>query len=1670
MREETNALEPQTERLETVNRAVEKWKEQLVDVSGRNSLFNYRDLRVGTLDLTPDGESGVNPRILDSLLAGNTVRLTRLFPDEESQADARKRLVAIHRKAQEHLEEKGIDTLFAAAGLASWTVESGTTPRAPVLLLPLTVHPEDVSRREFTIELSGEPHLNPVLAHVLRTQQGIDPDDEETNLDEDIPDSFVGIQGLLQRLARRWSKVHGLSIAARLVVRDFRYTNMPMVADLDRSVEAIADNDLLAAIAGVEGARQALADKIQDPSENQPDVDPPQSEFLVLDADSSQHRAINRALGGESLVIWGPPGTGKSQTIANLISALIAQGRRVLFVAEKRAAIDMVVGRLARVGLSDLVLDTHGGVQSKREFAKGMGDSIRSIGSIPEPDHATLHQQLSERRDELIAHKNALHGPLRPWNTSLFDVQNGLIGAPELAQTSLRLPSGKARRLDRENVDVLKDQLAEWVRLEGPYIKTRYADWTRLSATTPEEARAAFELVRELSDELPTSHHRLVDSLDELGLGCPGTIAGWSELLADLSALLPSVERLLESFGPEIYDREHANRLVGHLSADFSNARRMLSATADGERAVAREDVVSWPEPVTELSLLFKEIERLSASFGHEIYDRDLADHLARNLSTDFPIVHRLLSHNEDEKSPVPGDSASWPERAAGLSALFSDVARLLERFGTAIYGLDHNALSVALAPSKSWRGLFAGLFSADHRSARDSVRAVLRAPQKISASQALNAIEEAARHRKEWQELGAAEALSAIERAAHHRSEWERLRASQALDAVEEAASHWLEWERLGANGNPRVSEEMEAAREAVDSLGGSLSKLRDLLSCKDLTREPYGEVEQKLHRMASQQNVAANLPRIQTLEREFKKAGIGKFAAAVGEEIPSEHAAHAFEYAWLHTIWDERLFDDSNLAGFTSSLHDHREGAFAGLDRHHLEITPQRIKRAAAAAAILVMNEYPIETALVKAQAVKKRRHLPVRRLFEQAPHVLTAIRPCWTMSPLLVAETIPASMNLFDVVIFDEASQIPPAEAAGSLTRAPQAVIAGDDRQLPPTSFFAKQVIDEDEEDEDDDPNTALIDDIESILDVAKAGPIREEMLRWHYRSRDARLIAFSNANLYGEALTTFPGANLEGPIAHHLVPFRPLPQRSARSHPDEVEKVVELVIGHARDHPNESLGVIAFGIHHANNIDETLRNRLREINDHSLDEFFSEDAEERFFVKNIERVQGDERDAIILSVGYHKAANGSLPHRFGPLNQEGGERRLNVAVTRARSRMHLVSSFSHHDMEPGRSSARGAELLRQYLEFAASGGGELGTPLSDTPLNPFELDVLQRLEARGVPVTPQYGAAGYRIDFACAHPHQPGRMVLAIEADGAAYHSSPTARDRDRLRQQVLEGLGWRFHRIWSTAWFKNRDEEVDRAVHAWEEAVRRADDGDDPDPPDPSYQPDSSPPSAALDPPSGPPPRDPRPNIPPGFPITDYSPRELASLARWILSDTLLRTDEDLMAEMRQELGFKRRGSRIDTALEAAIQRVRGKTPKSASTNPSPQATRYAANDRRASRDLSALRALLDAQPEPDPVPRRIFEPEPDPEPRHYEPESDLKPKRLSEAHTVGKPSVRRKGSKGKPSQTRHKSKETRRKACRLCSRPMVLRNGRYGQFLGCSGFPLFCQHTEPVAK
>jgi very-short-patch-repair endonuclease len=534
----------------------------------------------------------------------------------------------------------------------------------------------------------------------------------------------------------------------------------------------------------------------------------------------------------------------------------------------------------------------------------------------------------------------------------------------------------------------------------------------------------------------------------------------------------------------------------------------------------------------------------------------------------------------------------------------------------------------------------------------------------------------------------------------------------------------------------------------------------------------------------------------------------------------------------------------------------------------------------------------------------------------------------------------------------VIFDEASQITPADAVTSILRGRQVVVAGDDKQLPPTAFFASDSPEEDGSENTETLSSSLFagtEGFESILN-ALGSLLRFRTLQWHYRSRDERLIAFSNAHIYDNMLTTFAG--IGGPRVLSYVPVTWEPGDETNSPTTEVNTAVDMILDHARQRPDESLGVIAMGIKHAQRIEECLRQRLSDdpALAEELEVFFDESRHERFFIKNLENVQGDERDAIILSIGYGKNARGDLPYRFGPLLTDGGERRLNVAVTRAKSRITLIASFSHRDMDPERSNAEGVKLMRQYLQYVESDGANLGDRVLEKPaLNPFEVDVRDTLERRGLKLTPQYGSSGYWIDFAVRHPTQSGRYVMALECDGATYHSSESARDRDRLRQEQLERLGWRFHRIWSSEWFYNKDTAVEKAIAAYKQAVSLENGEESNSDGQYGHQPaaviaeatsSTTQQPAHIGEDRVPTPDDDgsrvaptqrtgrRPFVLAGKPIHAYVDSELVALVRWIESDDLLRTEDELIDETMHELGFRRHGKNVVAKIAAAIARSR----------------------------------------------------------------------------------------------------------------------------------------------
>jgi very-short-patch-repair endonuclease/DNA polymerase III delta prime subunit len=548
------------------------------------------------------------------------------------------------------------------------------------------------------------------------------------------------------------------------------------------------------------------------------------------------------------------------------------------------------------------------------------------------------------------------------------------------------------------------------------------------------------------------------------------------------------------------------------------------------------------------------------------------------------------------------------------------------------------------------------------------------------------------------------------------------------------------------------------------------------------------------------------------------------------IARDVPPQQWSSSLRRLVL-THWLDQIYrHDRTLLDFRGDDHRARIDAFRQLDRRSIDTGARRIRRILASRQSLVSAAHGGEPALLSFEAQKRKRHMPLRRLFDRIPNLLPTLKPCLMMSPLSVAQFLPADRYRFDVVIFDEASQVRPHDAIGAIMRGKQVIVAGDQKQLPPTTFFDRAV---DGDSVDEEQNLTQL---ESILDGLSAKSMPTTRLLWHYRSRHEDLIAFSNYHIYGRQLVTFPtptaeraptrGVRLEYvPHGRYKDEREKVTGTPVRVNREEARRVAELVVRHARMRPEESLGVVALGMTQRDILEEEIE-RAKSL-DRTLDAFFDPKRPDPFFVKPLEHVQGDERDVIVISIGYGKDDRGVLSHNFGPVNQDGGERRLNVLVTRARHQVVVVSSIRSGDIDLSRTNKLGPRLLKNYLDFAERGQVALEAEISGGDgdyESPFEEQVGEALQRIGYTVHRQIGCSRFRIDLAIVHPEQPGRYILGVECDGKTYHQSKTARDRDRLRQELLEGLGWNIHRVWSTDWIRQPDQELNRVISRVEELL------------------------------------------------------------------------------------------------------------------------------------------------------------------------------------------------------------------------------------------------------
>ncbi|WP_139924991.1 DUF3320 domain-containing protein [Hymenobacter sp. DG01] len=1293
----------------------------------------------------------------------------------EPLAKLESRLLNTYYAARTSLEEQGVNILYLALGMLTWyeAASSEELRQAPLVLVPVLLERGTAAER-FKLRYTGaEVEANLSLQAKLKASFGLSlPEwDEETGVAAYLASVGEAVQGL-----PRWQVAPD-----QIALGFFSFGKFLLYRDLDPATwpsgTTLLDHPAIEALLGAETGFQDALPTVSDTAFL--DTESTAHELhQVLDADSSQLLALLAVQEGRNLVVQGPPGTGKSQTIANLLAEAIGAGKKVLFVAEKMAALEVVKRRLDALGLGAACLELH----SHKANKKALHDELKATLNLGRPAAAA---NVEDQMAQLPRYRQALND----------------------YALAVNAPIGRSRRTAQQVAGELLRLAEKRSATELPRIAfAGLAAWTDADAAQA-EAQAT----------------RLQATLQKIG--APKDLLFWG---SELTVLLPADQAALSTRLAEaqaaVTDLQEAGRVLGQL----------LGLPMPTERTAA---------------------EQLLPAARHA----QLAPPLSGAAVADAAWHQQAGRIQEILKAGLAYTTLRQQHEATLLPEAW-DQQFLAER-------------ATLLAAGDKWWNLLNG----DYRRARKRLQSFWRGPlPKESAGliAVVDAIHEAARHAKKVAEgSGLGQQLFGASWQGE-RSDWPTLLKIQEyltlthqriargelpatlLAYLTQAAV--ANWQNDQSSGSPSPFSEGGAGGEAhqqhdlatrLNNLETALAQHRaavqavvDALQFNEARRfGPAGRLQ--FQPFDVQQGTlaawAADLPALRLATEWNNVAAIAQqeqlpelLLLAEGWPHASRLLAAAVRQTWLEFLQRQAYEQHPALRQFERASHEEIAARFRQADQDSLYHNRIRALRQhheglphpqAGGQMLLLRNEF-----------AKKTRHLPLRKLMQQAGRAVQAIKPVFMMSPLSVASYLPPGAVEFDLVVFDEASQVRPVDALGAIARGRQLVVVGDSKQLPPTSFFDSLTGSGEEADEEN-----VTADIQSILELCKARQMPERILRWHYRSLHQSLIAASNHLFYEDKLVIFPSPGGQGQLGlvYHHLPETHYERGATRTNPLEAQAVAEAVLHHARTTPRLTLGVVAFSTAQRQAIQDALE-RLRRQHPET-ESFFNRHPHEPFFIKNLENVQGDERDVILISVGYGRTKEGYLTMSFGPLNGEGGERRLNVLITRAKQRCEVFTNLTADDLDLNRTRAKGVAALKTFLNFAQHGRLNQNEETGRSLDSPFEEAVYRTLTARGYQVRPQIGSQGFYIDLAVVDPDQPGRYLLGIECDGAMYHSARSARDRDRLRQQVLEAVGWRLHRIWSTDWFRDPQRETERAVQAIEEARRLAaqDDPDEPEEPE-----------------------------------------------------------------------------------------------------------------------------------------------------------------------------------------------------------------------------------------
>lgn len=1356
-----NELEVET-KPETPAGRLERWQRKLLDLSARNPLLNHKSEKTSLRLLCKE------PGLLEDRLAeGARISIvsvpqpTAQGQDEElhrqrtgemitiefarealernqvlvnlPQEELARRAVEIYRKAQTALQEGGANTLYLALGFLLWKQKGKDDRRfrAPLILLPITLERKSVRSGIKMASHDDEPRFNTTLLEMLRKDFQIDI----PGLDGPLPTDHSGIDvsGIFTTIRKAIKEAPGFEVTEDVVLGHFSFAKYLMWKDLVDRTDALRNNAVVRHL--IDTPREPYSSDIEFVGHSEIDRQYRPSDLLTpLPADASQLSAIATADRGKDFIIIGPPGTGKSQTISNLIAHLLGKSKTVLFVSEKTAALEVVYRRLKDIGLGRFCLELHSNKARKADVLAQLRNAWMNQKCFDAAVWENEAERLRVLRDRLNMVVDRLHLIRRNGMTAHHAIGVKIRDEALATRVVFSWPSADqhdAVRLQaiREAVENLRVQ-AEAVGAVSnhPFYFVEWKDWS------PQWENQIVRRASHLSEAAMALESACRSLLDTVGITVSDRSMSRLDALADLVIGLTSSYRKQTSFaleqnGPDRLDAigEAASRLQAYASA----------------------------------------CSALSCAYE--------------------PMAWRKIDGSDIEKRWKEAEESWWPMSWFARRRVINDM-RAAGAIGMPDPARDAGTLTKVRAEGEAIDRL-GGQLSELHIWQGHTTKPDVMVELKVLGQRIRTAISRLA--------ADAATLTSIRDKIRTLLAEGNDLLSPEA--AVGCAGETYLKAHRTFHDAWKDFEE--GAGRAFHETVVGNDKALEQIRKMADTITERHAELNSWCgwYRRRMEALDLELAPLVEAIEKG---------------RIPIEEIETTFEASYC-TWWSGAVIgEDDILKMFSVPEHSAAVSKFREIDSRFQKLTAEYIG-AKLAGNLPAPDDITRKSTwgVLRHELQKKMKHKPVRQLVQEIPDVLMTLTPCLMMSPLSVAQYLPPQQALFDVVIFDEASQITVWDAVGALARGRQAIVAGDPKQMPPTNFFARS----------DDDMSGEIDiegDLESILDEMLGASIPQRILNLHYRSRRESLIAFSNSRYYNNDLVTFP-APIHPDHGVRLVRPKGFYARGKSRHNEGEAKAIvsEILCRLTSDDPtvsSQSVGVVTFNSEQQTLI-ENLLDDARAKNPEIEWAFSGDKTIEPVFVKNLETVQGDERDVILFSITYGPDQSNHVTMNFGPLNRNGGERRLNVAMTRARSEMIVFSTLGSDQIDLSRTQAQAVMDLKHFLEYACRGPAALGAAVSEPGgdcESPFETAVARELRAKGWVVHPQVGVSAYRIDLGIVHPDAPGIYLAGVECDGAMYHSSHVARERDKIRQLVLEGLGWKLLRVWSTDWWVNRPKALE----------------------------------------------------------------------------------------------------------------------------------------------------------------------------------------------------------------------------------------------------------------